>query len=397
LQVQHRLAVSANRALSTVSGADYLETTQAFTRHQTAFVERLLAEQDWDVAFVGYHPLDFINHFTADSATHLRAYQMADEMVGRLVALAGNDATIIIASDHGSMQCTRHISLSRVFEDAGLTVSQPRIASDAIPWVLSAILPDGFDPLATWLVARIWDRLPGWVQRLLSWLPLKKYPGWAHYYGSIDWSRTRAYVTSSAKTIYVNRSDVFPDGIVDPGPEYEKLRDEIIAKLEAIRDPETQKPVFRVQRTEDVWHGPYVNAEAPDLILSLAEERYVLQQSDARGRAFWDAGPEEPGGVHRHHGVLLVAGEGIRRGVTLPSAELVDVVPTLLYLMNVPLPLELDGQPIESAIEPTYLEQRPVEMANYARPDTYQPSAIEYTEEELRSVMEKLRGLGYLE
>jgi predicted AlkP superfamily phosphohydrolase/phosphomutase len=371
--------------------------TREFTQRQTEFLERLLAEQAWDVAFVGYNPLDFINHFITDSAVHLQVYEMADEMVGRLVALAGDEATVIIASDHGSVQCKRCVSLSRVLEDAGLMAFQPKIAADVLPWVLPAILPGASSALTGWLVERVWKRLPEWVQRLLSWAPLKRFPGWAHYYNSIDWARTRAYVTSSAKTIYVNRADVLPDGIIEPGPAYEKLRDEIIEQVEAIRDPATQEPVFRVTRTEEVWHGPYIDAAAPDLILSLTDERYVLQQSDARARAFWDADAAGVGGVHRLNGVLLMAGEGIRQHAALAGAELADVVPTLLYLMGVPLPLELDGQPVRAAIEPAFLEQHPVKMADHARPETYQPPTADYTEEDLESVMEKLRGLGYLE
>jgi hypothetical protein len=52
---------------------------------------------------------------------------------------------------------------------------------------------------------------------------------------------------------------------------------------------------------------------------------------------------------------------------------------------------------VRAAIEPAFLEQHPIQMAEHARPETYHAPTADYSEEDLESVMEKLRGLGYLE
>jgi hypothetical protein len=244
---------------------------------------------------------------------------------------------------------------------------------------------------------RIWAALPESLQRVISRLPLKRYPGWAHYYSNIDWTRTQAYVTNATKTIYINRSDVIPGGIVEPGPEYEALRDRIIDAFESFRDPSGGSQVFRAHRTETIWHGAHLDAAAPDLLLSLVEENAFVQQADPRGRAFWVEEEEVIGGTHRSQGILILKGSGIQEGVTLPCQNILDLVPTLLHLMDLPLPLELDGKPITSAFRPDFLEKHPIQMVPYARPDTYQPDETAYSEEDLESVLEKLRGLGYIE
>jgi len=398
LNPQHMIAIWSSTHRRSLDQKTYLEACQALTQNTITQTSRLLAEQKWDVAFIGYHPADFVNHYTANEAAHLQVYQMADELVGRLIDQVGDEATIILASDHGSRQTGRCVGLARLFADMGLMSFKPVVATEVIPWIISAGLPRRLSgPSVLKAVERIWDSLPEWLQRLLSWLPLKLYPGWAHYYSNIDWSKTRAYVASGSGMIYINRSDVLPDGTVAPGPEYEALRDRLIASLGEIRDPITQKPVFRVHRTEDIWHGPWIDAAAPDLILSLAEECHWIRQADARGRAFWDEEEGASGGIHRSVGTLILRGEGIKKGVTLAGANILDVTPTLLYLMKIPLPLELDGKLIKSALRPDFLKQHPIQMAAHARPDTYNPDETAYTEEDVESVLAKLRGLGYIE
>lgn len=50
---------------------------------------------------------------------------------------------------------------------------------------------------------------------------------------------------------------------------------------------------------------------------------------------------------------LILSGPGIRKGVTLGEAEIVDVVPTLLALFDLPLPATVDGRVLTEALEPS--------------------------------------------
>lgn len=58
-------------------------------------------------------------------------------------------------------------------------------------------------------------------------------------------------------------------------------------------------------------------------------------------------------------GVLFLLGDGIRSGHFLERAELVDVVPTLLYATKLPISRELDGQVLADAFSPSFLAQTP--------------------------------------
>ena len=59
------------------------------------------------------------------------------------------------------------------------------------------------------------------------------------------------------------------------------------------------------------------------------------------------------GGLHgrfaERNPVLIFHGPGFKKGTTIPGAQTIDVVPTLLHLMNVPPASTVDGKVIEAA------------------------------------------------
>ncbi len=59
-------------------------------------------------------------------------------------------------------------------------------------------------------------------------------------------------------------------------------------------------------------------------------------------------------------GVLLMAGEGIRPGATPAGASVLDVTPTLLYLMGLPVARDMEGRVLTEILEPAFAQQNPV-------------------------------------
>lgn len=65
-------------------------------------------------------------------------------------------------------------------------------------------------------------------------------------------------------------------------------------------------------------------------------------------------------GSHRMKGIIAFWGRGIRRGGTIDDAGLLDVLPTLLTLVDVPLSMDLEGRVLEQALDPAWaLYHRP--------------------------------------
>ncbi|HKB02902.1 MAG TPA: alkaline phosphatase family protein [Gemmataceae bacterium] len=65
--------------------------------------------------------------------------------------------------------------------------------------------------------------------------------------------------------------------------------------------------------------------------------------------AVQDATPKQ--GYHDPAGVLLMRGPGIRKGATLDACSNLDIAPTILHLMGVPVPSYMTGRVLEEAFE----------------------------------------------
>ena len=68
--------------------------------------------------------------------------------------------------------------------------------------------------------------------------------------GSIDWSKTKAFI--GGEGVWINLKGRYPHGIVEPGEEYEEVREQVIKLLSELKDPLSGAPIFSlVCRKED--------------------------------------------------------------------------------------------------------------------------------------------------
>ena len=59
-------------------------------------------------------------------------------------------------------------------------------------------------------------------------------------------------------------------------------------------------------------------------------------------------------------GVLLVVGPGIRPGAVPSNASVLDVAPTILYLMGLPVARDMEGRVLTEILEPAFAQENPV-------------------------------------
>ncbi|MDP8244908.1 MAG: alkaline phosphatase family protein [Candidatus Hinthialibacter antarcticus] len=99
-------------------------------------------------------------------------------------------------------------------------------------------------------------------------------------------------------------------------------------------------------------------------------------------------------GAHDPKGVFLMKGPGVQSNAWVERASLLDVAPTALYWMGLPLSRELEGEVIEAAFDEEYLRANaPIEVEAYA-PLSDGETIVPDTPAD---VMERLRSLGYVE
>jgi predicted AlkP superfamily phosphohydrolase/phosphomutase len=127
------------------------------------------------------------------------------------------------------------------------------------------------------------------------------------------------------------------DGCVAPGAEYEAVRDEIAQAALELRDPDSGEPVFQAAfKREELYHGPYFE-QAADLILA------PYDGYDPKGPLYKETltyKGDELVGMHTFDDAMLYVG-----GRTIPQTRfsVLNVMPTILDVMDVPYPPGLDG------------------------------------------------------
>jgi len=315
-------------------------------------------------------------------------YEVCDQQLGRLLERIDESTTVIIMSDHGAgPHPAKYFYTNSWLKELGLLTLEGEYPSSTDRWMQQ-------------LIGAIREVLP-FEERLRRLLPAKVVQRVREVslgVSNVDWSRTKAYrfpMYHPAEGVEINLRGRQPKGIVEPGKEFEELRERIIQHLQEAVDPESDQQVaLEVYRREELYSGPYADI-APDIIF-LAQEGYKAEGGIEE--SYCAPVPlhalEKNNGVHRMEGIFIAYGENIGRGVKVEGAELVDLASTILYTLGMAIPEDMDGRILLEIFEPSFVaSQKP---RSSKAPSRERRAAQTLTAEEEEEIKDKLRGLGYL-
>lgn len=191
-----------------------------------------------------------------------------------------------------------------------------------------------------------------------------------------------------AQLIYLDLQGRLPYGVV-PQDKYEETRDHVAKLLMDLRDPETgEAAVKAVYRKEEIYKGRYLS-KAPDLV-AIEMPFYYMQGDTIPGLDPVGEVSATFNAFHQPNGIIAVRGTGIRPGKFPRIPNLMDVTPTILYMLGEPVRSYMDGAVIEELFTPEYLSANSIRFTEAgADLEIEEP---EYTDEEL----EKLKAVPYL-
>jgi predicted AlkP superfamily phosphohydrolase/phosphomutase len=240
-----------------LEGPAYLTDLWATLDGNEAQFGWLLDRGDWEHLMFVVQATDQASHLFFDDAAvamrdgapvdaaHplVRTYERADAIVGRAAAVAAaRDCRLIVMSDHGFSRYRRAVNVNTFLAQSG------------------------------WLA--LGDRGRWGAPNADAVLGAE--PWW-----NVDWFNTRAYAIGLSG-VYLNVTGREAQGIVQPGGEYEFLREKLAAALRAWCDPSTARPVLaNVHRARDIYDGPHTG-NAPDLVLGF-NEGYRVSSASAVG------------------------------------------------------------------------------------------------------------------
>ena len=213
-------------------------------------------------------------------------------------------------------------------------------------------------------------------------------------FGDVDWSRTKAFAVGNFGQIYINVKGQRAQGTVEPGAEYDAVRAQIIQAALALRDPDGGDHVIaQVYKKEELYHGDRV-PQAPDLILHTDRSKYVsFGHADFGSNKILEPSIGQTG-HHTMDGIVVLHGPGIKAGEAI-RGDIIDIAPTVLYALGLPVPSIMDGKVLQDGFIPQYLAAHPITHTAGPAEKSAASTGV-YSEEDEEQVMERLRQLGYV-
>jgi predicted AlkP superfamily phosphohydrolase/phosphomutase len=282
-----------------------LEQVFAMTERRFKVARRLATTKPWDFFMVCEIALDrlhhvFWQHYDARHPLHEPGnrfetafqdyYRFLDREVGSLLDVLPEDAVTILMSDHGATPMM-----------GGLCFND---------WLIQ----EGFLHLTEPLSGRT---------------PIADAP--------IDWSHTIAWGDGGYYgRCFLNVKGRESQGVVAPS-EYEAVRDDLIARLEAATGPDGRPLGTIVLKPQDVY--PEVKGVAPDLIVYFGDLDWRSVGSVGNQSLFTyenDTGPD--GANHARNGVFAMVGAPEQPSGRVEGLQLIDVGPSILSIYGIEAP-----------------------------------------------------------
>ncbi|MBD2577591.1 alkaline phosphatase family protein [Oscillatoria sp. FACHB-1406] len=379
------------RNLKTLQG--FVKRLKTSTSRRAAICRDLLQRERWDLFLTLFgephhaghalwhlsqpsHPLYSTFASRVEGDPLLEVFQALDKAIGEILAIAPEEAYIVIFSDSG--MCDNATDLpSMVFipellyrynfpGQYGLAASKtsappPPPYADRSEWDwLQALwrLKHEPNPLMGWLRRRApieWgDRIAQFFRKpnkpdFLSPFELQKQSHPYFYQPAMwykrFWPQMKAFALPSFSDghIRINLQGREAGGIVAPA-DYEALCQELTQKLYDLVDARTGAPVVKeVLRTRASATEESSKLPDADLIVLWHKDRAIdVIDSPEFGRI--GPAPSPRSGGHRSDIFFMATGPGIEPGSSLPLGHALDIAPTILHLMGMPIPDSYEGK-----------------------------------------------------
>jgi predicted AlkP superfamily phosphohydrolase/phosphomutase len=284
------------------------------TNRRFQLAEHLLDTRPWDFFAMVEMGVDRMHHaFWRYMDTEHRLYEpgnpyenairdyyvLVDELIGRLLERADDETAVLVVSDHGAKRMDGAICVNQWLRENGyLTLNREpeegeRLTPDMIDWEHTSVWGDG-----------------GYYAR-----------------------------------VFFNVAGREPQGTIDPA-DYERMRDELKERLEALGDEDGNPIGTTVARPEDLYDT--AGGIPPDLIVYFGDLNW--RSAGSVGGPIHlrenDTGPDDAN--HAHEGMYILAGAEAEVGRG-GERRIEDIAPTILSLLGEPIPAQMQGSGLADA------------------------------------------------
>jgi predicted AlkP superfamily phosphohydrolase/phosphomutase len=365
---------------------DYVERLIQMAKARAQAALFLMHKHPWDIMVLQFQETDFLQHpfwhyldrthpyfSEAKRETVARFFREIDKLVELVSRQLMGDGLLMLVSDHGFQSMNRIFFPNRWLHQEGYLKLDTNPKEFAYQASLSTLRS-----LDIFKLRRLFFRDSA-RNRLAQELVRRKF----------NWERSLVYAHAEHTGdfyLYLTKRDA-------------KAQQELIEKLlyETI-DPKTgEKVVDRVLTSKEAF-GSELAVEPPDLIVRLKEGYIAVPNMGLKPGPLFESrnpGQDYQIGVHHPDGIILAKGTMIERGVDSLLADIIDIAPTLLYHLDLPIPSGLDGKVLREIYNPEYLQAKETSFTEQGRQEP-RTSKKQLTNEEKEQIRERLRQLGYM-
>lgn len=367
--------------------------------------QELIQREEWDIAMMVFNSTDVIQHamWRFMDPTHprhkqeeaekygneiLAVYQEMDRFLAEIMDSMDEDTTLMVMSDHGFGPFNKFFHVNSWLMEEGLLV----LKKTPFALLKSALFKLGFSPMP------IYEKMMQFgMGRFKREVVRGKGQGFLRKlfvsFDEVDWNKTKAYSYGNIGQIRINLKGREPEGIIEPGEDYDALMADIISRLEKIKDPETGELIIEhIYPREDIYSGDAFEAAPDILFLPLRLEYFGFGEYEFGDHRILAQVKHGISGTHRMNGICIVWGDKISKG-KLQDVSLKDFAPTILHLSGLPIPAHMDGRPMIEILR---------EDAGFPAPENGPPwEGREFQEDDLseddeEKIRQRLRDLGYV-
>ncbi|MBN1764435.1 MAG: alkaline phosphatase family protein [Sedimentisphaerales bacterium] len=171
---------------------------------------------------------------------------------------------------------------------------------------------------------------------------------------------------------------------------------ELTTQLLRIKDPQNGGLVIeKVLRREDIYRGRYYD-RMPDLLVIPQPGYSIAGGYKPHGPLWLDVDMQHDIHIGKHHpdGIFVAAGPEVINQENM-KAEIIDIMPTILYYLNLPIRADSDGRVLQNIFSENFNQQCQIKTYSLNR-DDHEDSPEVYSQEDKQKIADRLKDLGYL-
>jgi predicted AlkP superfamily phosphohydrolase/phosphomutase len=388
----YRIDVDATKYLLSGDREGLLDEVSHVTGNQALLMNYLLDNHPWDLFFMVLAGPDRVQHLWWDDILAMdpkcvEYYQSLDRILGDVMDRLESDTVLFVASDHGFMPAKKVFYVNKFLEDRGLLalrkdrqiksrLAKANVTDEALAVAIRRIGIQGLKKV-----------MPPWLSGRLK----KLVPRRDRIENLIDWDKTRAFSLLNYGIVSINLKGREPNGVVEPS-ECSRICSDLREDLLELKDPDTGGRIVKeVFEGSEIYSSEHPS-DRPDLVI-IASDGYSLKDQLAPDIVGENRlGRLSVNGDHDMDGLLLACGPVIDHKNL--DASIYDLMPTILYLMGIPIPHDVDGRVLTDMISPDFVDGN---EAKFDDTQAYHGTRADgLGEDETEQLQKHLRDLGYL-